>query len=200
MPDHRIVPLADLDDVGLQSLALLHQSVMHTLLTDLGLPFILRYYRSARTDESVIGYCLISLSGDVLGWVVGSPDPIALNGRLRAPARWFAGQILRLAITRPSVLWQLLVSVSSSSKQMATEGSLELTYLGTAAHARGGGLARSLLQAFIAASRTAGYRVVELSVEQDNSAAVGLYASFGFVGKRTFREGRFERCRMELVL
>lgn len=195
-----MVALSDLDDLGLQSLALLHQSVMRSLLTDLGPPFILRYYRFARMDEFVIGYCLISAHGDVVGWVVGSPDPTALNARLRAPMRWFARQILRLAITRPSVLWQLFLSVSSSSKQMTTKGVVELTYLGIAAHARGSGLANSLLQAFINASRAAGYKVVELSVEQENTAALSLYARFGFVPTRTFREGRFERRRMEFVL
>ena len=200
MPDHKIVALSELDDVGLRSLACLHQSVMHTLLTDLGLPLILRYYRIAQMDESVIGFCLVSADGDLLGWVVGSPHPGALNAKLRSPVRWLALQIFRLAVTRPKALWQLWLSVNSSSKHIADDRTVELTYLGVAPHARGSGLAKSLLQAFVNAGRAAGYEAVELSVEEDNSAALGLYAGSGFILKRTFVEGRFARRRMEFVL
>jgi ribosomal protein S18 acetylase RimI-like enzyme len=37
-------------------------------------------------------------------------------------------------------------------------------------------------------------------VEENNSAALGLYARTGFVLKRTFVDGRFARRRMELLL
>lgn len=195
-----MVALSDLDDAGLRSLARLHQSVMPTLLTDLGLPIILRYYRIAQMDASVIGFCLVSADGNLLGWVVGSPHPGALNAKLRSPVRWLTLQMLRLAVTRPKVLWQLWLSVNSSSQHIADDRMVELTYLGVAPHARGSGLAKSLMQAFINAARAAGHKAIELSVEENNSAALGLYARTGFVLKRTFVDGRFARRRMELLL
>jgi ribosomal protein S18 acetylase RimI-like enzyme len=136
----------------------------------------------------------------VLGWAAGSPHPDELNARLRQPLPWFAGQILRLAFTHPGVLAQLAVSVLSAPGQMGAEpGAIELTYIGVAASARGQGLGKALLAAFVDAARAAGHRSVTLSVETDNPAAVALYTKNGFQITRTFKEGRFERHRMKLV-
>ncbi len=76
---------------------------------------------------------------------------------------------------------------------------LELTYIGVAADARGQGLGKALLAAFVEAGRQAGYRRVVLSVETDNPGALALYNKAGFQITRTFTEGHFERHRMELV-
>ena len=205
-------PFSQLDPVALARLAALHQSVMHTLLADLGLPVVLRYYQVCQRDPAVIGFCAVSPAGEMLGWAVGSPHPDEVNARLRQPIPWFAGQMLRLAFTRPGALWQLAVStlstltpapLSSHRGNDWGEGEkpqIELTYIGVAASARGQGLGRGLLIAFVEASRAAGYSSIALSVETDNPEAIGLYGKSGFKIIRTFREGRFERHRMELLI
>src|SRR5690349_18296979 len=174
--DFTLTPLSKLDSAGLDHLAALHQSVMHTLLSDLGLPIVQRYYQACQEDPTVIGLCAVSHSAEILGWAVGSPHPDALNARLRQPPGWFAGQMLRLAFTHPRVFLQLLTSVLSSSTQMETgPGALELTYIGVAPSARGQGLGAALLKAFADVARAAGYRSIVLSVETDNPEAVALY-------------------------
>lgn len=200
MPDPRLVRLAELDERGLRSLAELHESVMRTLLSDLGLPFVLKYYRIAKTDSSVLGFCLTASDGELVGWVIGSPDPGELFSQLRSPVGWFAIEMLRLAVTRPAALWALAASALAPSARLDIASGIELTYIGVARRARGSGLGESLLRAFIDASRERGYRAIELSVESANSAAAGLYAKFGFGITRTFREGRFDRRRMALML
>jgi ribosomal protein S18 acetylase RimI-like enzyme len=193
-------PLSQLDSSGLDRLAALHQPVMHTLLSDLGLPVVRRYYEICQRDSSVIGLCAISTTGEFTGWAVGSPHPDEINARLRQPLAWFAGQMLRLAVTRPGVLVELAQSVlSASDANTLRPGQIELTYIGVAESARGQGLGKTLLSAFEEASRAAGYHSVALSVETDNPAAVALYTRAGFKVTKTFREGRFERHRMELV-
>ena len=173
---------------------------MHTLLAELGLPLVRRYYQACQEDPAVIGLCAVSPVGEILGWAVGSPHPDALNARLRQPLGWFTRQMLRLAFTRPGVLWQLVTSVLSSSSQMEAEpGAIELTYIGVDPSARGQGVGSTLLKAFAEDGRAAGYRSVVLSVETDNSEAVALYTKAGFKITRTFTEGHFERHRMELV-
>ena len=77
---------------------------------------------------------------------------------------------------------------------------IELTYIGVAPDQRGKGLGRDLLNAFIEASRVAGYRSVILSVEKENESAIALYEKAGFKVIRTFSEGRYKRHRMELTL
>jgi ribosomal protein S18 acetylase RimI-like enzyme len=195
-----ITPLSQLDPPGLARLAALHQSVMLTLLSDLGLPVVRRYYEICRQDPSVVGFCAISPSGEIIGWAVGSSHPDEINARLRAPLTWFAGQMLRLALTRPAILIQLAQSVfSASNVNIIQPGQIELTYIGVAPSARGQGLGKTLLAAFVDAARLAGYHSVVLSVEIDNPEAIALYSKTGFKIIKNFQEGRFVRHRMELA-
>jgi ribosomal protein S18 acetylase RimI-like enzyme len=195
-----LTPLSQLDSPALARLAALHQPVMQPLLSDLGLPVVQRYYEICQRDKSVIGFCAVSSSAEMLGWAVGSPRPDEINAQLRQPLDWFAAQILRLAFTRPGVLVQLAQSVlSASDANILQPGQIELTYIGVAPSAQGQGLGKTLLAAFVDASHAAGYNSVVLSVETDNPAAVALYTKSGFKITKTFREGRFERHRMELV-
>lgn len=199
--DDRIIELSRLTDDELTHLAMLHHTVMHTLLSDLGLPMVVRYYQIARAEPGVLGLCMRAASGEILGWAVGSPDPDRISAQLRSPLTWFLLQMLRVMLTHPIVLWQLLSSVLSTSAQgQMRDDSIELTYIGVATDRRGKGLGKRLLQAFIEASRTRGYRSVVLSVEKENRSAISLYEREGFRIIKTFAEGRYQRHRMELTL
>jgi ribosomal protein S18 acetylase RimI-like enzyme len=198
--DDRLVPLSQLTENELQRLARLHSSVMRTLLSDLGLPIVWRYYQIAQQDRLTIGFCVSSGSGEILGWVVGSPHPDRITRQLRAPLAWFLLQMLRITWTHPIVLWQLLSSVFSSGQVPLQNGAIELTYVGVASGQRGRGLGDRLLSAFIDASRSDGYHTVVLSVEKENLPALALYEKKGFRIINTFSEGRYRRHRMELAL
>ena len=199
--DYSLIEFSHLTDTEINQLAILHHSVMHTLLSDLGLPFLLRYYQIARTDRTALGVCARSASGDLLGWAVGSPHPDRINAQLRSPLAWFILQVLRLMLTRPVVLWQLMASVFFASRQAEVKpGAIELTYIGVRPDQRGRGVGKRLLNAFVEASRSRGYRSIALSVEQENLPAVSLYEKRGFKVVSTFREGRYRRHRMELTL
>jgi L-amino acid N-acyltransferase YncA len=56
------------------------------------------------------------------------------------------------------------------------------------------------MQAFQDASRTAGYRSVVASQELDNEASIRLFGAMGYRVTSRYREGRYERQRVELVL
>lgn len=198
--DDRLIEFSQLTDDGIQYLAVLHHSVMHTLLSDLGLPMVLRYYQIAQTDANVIGLCAVSSDSHMLGWAMGSPHPDRINARLRSPLAWFISQILRVMVTRPVVLWQLISSVRSTSQTGLKSGAMELTYIGVASDQRGKGLGKRLLNAFIEASRSKGYHSIVLSVEKENLPAISLYENTGFKIVNTFSEGRYQRHRMELTL
>lgn len=198
--DYRLIDLSQLKDDDIKQLAVIHQSVMHTLLSDLGLPMVLRYYQIAQADSEVIGLCAISGSGEIIGWAMGSPHPDKINARLRSPLAWFVLQMVRVAFTRPLVLWQLISSVLSISNQAEIKkDALELTYIGVSSTKRGLGVGKKLLNAFIETSRSNGYHSVVLSVEKENSPAISLYEKEGFKVIKTFSEGRYQRYRMELM-
>jgi ribosomal protein S18 acetylase RimI-like enzyme len=201
MMDSHLVEFSQLTPEDLKRLAVLHHSVMHTLLSDLGLPIVWRYYQIAQQDSQTIGFCAISGSGEILGWAMGSPHPDRINARLRSPLTWFVLQMLRITLTRPAVLWQLFSSVfSTSNSAVIKNDAIELTYIGVSSEQRGVGLGRKLLNAFIEASRSNGYRSVVLSVEKENLPAITLYERAGFRIIKTFSEGRYQRHRMELTL
>src|SRR5688572_1476453 len=199
--EYESIPLSKLEDGQLKQLAQLHHSVMHTLLADLGLPMVLRYYQIARSDNSVVGIGALNPSKKIMGWAMGSPRPDRINSALRSPLLWFAVQMLRVLFTRPIIFFQLISSVLSSSAETEMKSdAIELTYIGVAADQRGKGVGKDLLNAFIEMSREAGYRSLILSVEKDNEAAIALYQKAGFKITKTFSEGRYERHRMELIL
>lgn len=199
--DFNLTPISRLDKAGLTSLTTLHSAVMHTLLAELGQPLVLRYYEIAQKDPSALGMCAISSTGSLLGWAMGSPNPAALNGRLRQPPIWFASQMIRLVFTRPAVFIELVKSVFSANEANTLQpGQIELTYIGVALKARGQGLGKTILAAFITEARAAGYTSVVLSVETDNLPAVELYSKSGFQICQTYNEGRFLRHRMEYPL
>ena len=199
--DYERIPLSKLEDDQLKQLAQLHHSVMHTLLADLGLPMVLRYYQIARSDNSVVGICALDSSKKIIGWAMGSPHPDRINSALRTPLLWFAFQMLRVLFTRPLTLLQLISSVLSSSAETEMKSdAIELTYIGVSADQRGKGVGKVLLNAFIEMSWETGYRSLILSVEKDNESAIALYQKAGFKITKTFSEGRYERHRMELIL
>ena len=199
--EYRLVRFSQMTENDIKNLALLHYSIMHTLLSDLGLPIVWRYYQIAQRDRETVGFCALTDSGELLGWAMGSPHPDRITAQLRSRVGWFSLQMLRLTLTRPVVLWQLFSSVFSASSQGELKpGTIELTYIGVTPGQRGQGLGRKLVDAFIEASRSNGYRSVVLSVEKENVSAVSLYEKAGFQILKTFSEGRYQRHRMELML
>lgn len=201
MDTYRLLDISELDDDSLEQLAVLHHSVMHTLLSDLGLPIVLKYYQVARSDLSVIGACMVIPPNEIIGWTIGSPNPAALNANLRKPLSWFLLQMSRVALMHPLVFKQLVSSVLSSSAEMeVSKDAVELTYIGISPAYQGKGLGRTLINKFIEQSRAKGYHSVVLSVEKQNTIATALYEKSGFRIIKTSTEGRYQRHRMELTL
>ena len=196
--NYSIVPISQLSKKQVTELATLHHRVMHTLLTDLGLPIVEKYYQIACADSSVLGFCALSESGNLLGWSIGSAKPDQLNRRLREMWLWFVLQMLRTFVTRPWVMRQLLVSVRTTSVPLPA-GVFEWLYLGVDASARGQGLGYELMNDIVQAARDRNYKAVLLSVEVGNKTAIALYTRAGFKIINTFIEGGFHRHRMELT-
>ncbi len=201
MEEPRLVNLTEMNDTQLEQLAAIHRSVMHTLLSDLGLPIILKYYQAARSDLSVVGICAIGPSNEIMGWAMGSPDPAGVNAKVRQPLSWFLPQMLQLLVKHPLVFKQLITSALSSSTEMERNSrAIELTYIAVAPTYLGTGLGRRLLNTYIEQCRLKGYHSVVLSVEEENKSAIALYEKAGFKVIRIFTEGRYRRHRMELIL
>src|SRR5215510_373219 len=169
--NYRVVPLSKLHEKQVIELAHLHYRVMHTLLTDLGLPIVEKYYQIACADSSVLGFCAMSETGSPLGWSIGSANPDRLLRRLRESKLWFVFQMLRTLVLRPRVMRQLLVSVRTTSVPLPP-GVFEWAYLGVDASVRGQGLGHELMNGIVQAAREQNYKGVVLSVEVENESAI----------------------------
>jgi len=197
--NHKIVPVSQLNEDQIKKLAQLHHKVMHSLLTDLGLPIVEHYYQIVCKDSGVVGFCALSETGQLLGWAIGSSKPDQLNGRLREAPLWFISQMVRVLFTHPRVMGQLLSSMRTASISIP-EGTLELTYIGVDTSIRKQGVGHILLDTFTQAARELNYRAVVLSVEVENANAIALYTKADFKVAYSFSEGQFKRHRMELTL
>ena len=99
MAGYRIVPFSELTGKQVMSIAQIHVLVIDSLLSELGLFVVGRYYQIACADSSVIGCCAISQSGFALGWVIGSSSPSQLNEHVRTALGMRL--LLRSLIRRP---------------------------------------------------------------------------------------------------
>ena len=198
---YSLYPIQQIDPTLIVPMAKLHESALRILLSDMGYPFVLHYFQAAVKDPFVIGFYAMSEANTFIGYVIGTPKPDELNSQLTKPRLWFLGQCLRLLFTRPNVLWQAIVSSLTLSKQVASEtDSIEVVYMSVDPQARGKGLGRALMKAFHDASREAGYKRVLGSQEVENDTSIGLLSSMGYKVKYTFREGQYNRQRIELIL
>lgn len=115
------------------------------------------------------------------------PDDVAELVRLEAmfprsdqisPRSW------RRFAARPGCVWVARASegLAGAAVVLTRKGSARarLYSLAVAEHARGGGVARALLEACEAAARSAGRRTLRLEVRPDNTPARALYARAGF--------------------
>jgi ribosomal protein S18 acetylase RimI-like enzyme len=195
-------PLNQCTSETLKLVARLHHEVMPTLLSDLGIPFVERYFQAAAVDATVIGMAALLPDGSTpAGYVIGCPRPERLMAKVKTPLPWFIRQILALLFSRPAALLQLAISAMTIQGQMGNDPTvIEVSYLGISPKARGMGLGENLMRTFLEACRQAGYRAVVLSVEIENKAALAMHTKVGFQVKKTFREGRFKRYRMEILL
>ncbi len=199
--EYSLYPISKSEPASIASLAKLHEATMRLLLSDMGPAFVRRYFEAAAKDPMVIGFYATGEANDVIGYVVGTPRPDRLNAQLTRPLPWFATQCVRLLFTRPRVLWQALVSSSAQPAQMPRDGStIELVYVAVDPKCRGMGIGRALMQAFEEASRAAGYRYVAATQEVDNEASIRLFAAMGYHVTHAYREGRYERQRVQLAL
>ena len=194
-------PIKQIEPSLIAPMARLHEASLRILLSQMGYPFVLRYFQLAVKDPDVIGFYAMSDENELVGYVVGTPHPDELNSRLTRPLSWFAMQCLRLLFTHPLVLWQAVVSSLTLSKQVAADAdAIEVVYMSVDPKMRGQGLGRALMQALHDASRAAGYKRVMGSQELDNDVSIGLLTSMGYKALYNFREGRYERQRIQLML
>lgn len=193
MSDATLVPIERLNAAQLDQLAVQHHSELPTGLAELGLPMVRRFYASVGAAD-VFGIAAI-IDDRVVGAVVGSGQPDNAFDGVINPLPQFMLHILR---RRPEALPQMIWSkLRPAHAEARPDNSADLMYIFTAAGARGRGLGRALVAAFVQAGQSQGTPTITLSVETDNHSAIGLYNKLGFsLTHPGAREGKHIRQRM----
>jgi RimJ/RimL family protein N-acetyltransferase len=198
---YTIHPLKDIPPSQLTQLATLHLED-HGLLSQLGYPFVLKYFEIVHKDKRAIGvYAQDDQTGKLIGYNIAHPKPETLTSQLTNDRGWFIKEMLKVILAHPSAFIQLLVSSKTIKKQMQNESdAIESLYLTIDNEYRGQKIGRTLQQALFEEARKAGYKRIVGSIETWNEASIRMCQSNGFVITKTFREGKFTRHRIEKIL
>jgi RimJ/RimL family protein N-acetyltransferase len=198
---YTIHPIAKLTPSLVEELAALHLQD-HGLLSQLGYPFVLRYYQLALKDKRMIGiFAQDDETGKLIGYNVASPTPAFHTAQLTSDKAWFLKEIVKVFFTRPSVFFQLLISSLTIKEQMKNEAdAVESLYLTVDENQRGKKIGWNLQIALFEEAKKAGYKRIVGSIETWNIASIKVCESNGFVIKKTIREGKFLRHRIEKIL
>lgn len=170
------------------AVARLHCSSLTGLLSQLGVPAARAFYAGCLKTEFAVGFVCVE-GGAVRGFVLGSaaPDKLKQAALRRNFGATLAGVSWGIA-RRPMALVWLLRSLSGSNDARYDHHAAELTYLAVAADCRQAGIGKRLVEAFTAAMHNAGVTAYELSVDDDNAAAIAFYERLGFRLVGRYRE------------
>lgn len=199
--NYTIKPLNELQPSQLNEIARLHLQD-HGLLSQLGFPFVLQYFKIVLKDKSVTGvFATDNQTGDIIGYNIASTNPASLTSQLTDDKAWFIKEIVKVIFTRPAAFLQLIVSSVTIKSQMEDENdATESLYLTVDENYRGQKIGRTLQQALFEEARKAGFKRIVGSIETWNEASIKMCLSNGFVIKKTIREGKFIRHRIEKIL
>jgi RimJ/RimL family protein N-acetyltransferase len=171
------------------------------LLSELGYPFVLRYFENAIKDEKAFGfYAQDDVTKDIMGFSLASPEPSSLTSALTKDKVWFIKNILKVLFTKPFVFFQMIISSVTIQSQMDEPNTIECVYFTVGPKYRGQKLGRTLQKALMDEGRKRGYKKIFASVETKNIASLKATQANGFRIIKTFREGAYHRHRLESEL
>jgi GNAT superfamily N-acetyltransferase len=193
--------LHEIDPKLLPKLAEIHMGD-HGLLSELGYPFVERYFEIVYHDKRVVAvYAQDDETEELIGYNIAAPEPAALTGQLTNDRAWFLKQIIKTAFTRPLAILQLVISSLTIRTQMQNESdAIESLYLTISPNYRGKGMGRTIQQGLFKVVREAGYKRIVGSIEISNQASINMCLANGFTITKTFREGKYTRHRIEKIL
>lgn len=195
-----ILSLDQLNDQQIDQICQIHQTAIPTLLAKLGKPFLYAYYQNAKKDPDVIAISAVDNNGRVLGWALGSYHPAKLIADLRGNKIWFAKNLTQALLKKPTLFFELLLSLREVPENQTSERQMELTYIATSPETRSKGIGSTLLARFLDRVQVFGASSIVLSVETDNPNAIQFYKKSGFSIISSFTEGIYHRHRMFLLI
>jgi ribosomal protein S18 acetylase RimI-like enzyme len=181
-----------IDSQIFEPIAELHAQAFHdSLHTRLGQTYVHRLLHWFVEDPERISLAACDDANRVVGYVLGAPLeqlgemsrrllPTALRGVMLKPWLLINSEFRRVCLSR---LYGLVgtAPVGVPHDVNLTLPIMSLVGIGVAANARGQGVGRALMQAFETASRDRQMGSLELTVRQENAAAIRLYEGAGWI-------------------
>ena len=185
-----------LDTRDVKAVAELHCATLTGLLTQMGPRAVEAFYMGCVKSTLAIGLVYLEQS-NIRGFVLGSPHPDRLK---RDIFRQNPIGLLSALLAKPSSIVPLLESLGGPEEGHCDRRAPDLSYLSVAREVRGGGIGTKLVEAFSERMRIAEVDGYNLSVDEDNGAAIAFYEHLGFHVTGRYREFGIRRLRYRLFI
>jgi len=170
-------------------IAELHQRAFRGFfLTQLGRPFLLRYYRAVLAYPAGI-LLLAEDARSVVGFVVGFCEPGLFYRSLRRRALSLGFSMAPALLRSPCLLHRAVANFRRTGEAGPHDDTqlAELSSLAVDPAAEGRGIGRALVKEFVAVAATNGAKSVYLTTDAlENDAVNRFYLRLGFEVRRTF--------------
>ena len=168
-------------------------SFANFFLTFLGTAFLKELYAGTINDSSGIAI-VAEFDGAVCGFVTGTVASSGFYRRLILQRWWkFGLACVTPVIKRPAIVPRLLRAFTMPGQTAHKQGCGTLMSIAVSPDAKGKGIGRVLVLAFLREAARRGVKQVDLTTDAvGNEAVNGFYADLGFVCERVFTtpEGR----------
>lgn len=142
-------------------------------LTSLGANFLKTYYSSCLKDKSTISLGVFDEKRQLCGFAIGTSSSSGYHNRvLLANFLRFSISIIKVAISRPSILIRLLLNINKSNKKKEQKSYSELFSIAVLPNLRGCGFGYRLLSHYEARAKALGVKQVLLTTDSENNQDV----------------------------
>lgn len=175
-----------------REVAQLHKEIFPGFLAQLGIPFLIGYYRCVEAYPGGILLVARYEDGTAAGYAAGFLDPPAFYRFLRRRGARFILPVTRALLRRPTLLRRLILDLKYMERlaegDVSSDGAAcELSFIGVLES--GSGVGSLLIDEYVLRAREIGSRSVILSTNRDSNEQVNrFYLEKGFTLVREFAQ------------
>jgi ribosomal protein S18 acetylase RimI-like enzyme len=172
--------IAELNIKDVEQIVAVHiQSFDFFFLTSLGGNFLNTYYSSCLKSSQTIGLGLFSNNGNLEGFAIGSLNSSGYHIKiLLNNLHLFFFSLIKIILTRPSVIIRLLLNVNKSPNKKDKKDYAELLSIAVLPNLKGSGYGKLLLNKFEVIAKNRGANSCALTTDfYYNESVISFYKS-----------------------
>ena len=171
------VVIRDMEPSDVRGVVRVHlDSFKGFFLTFLGPGFLEVLYSFFKIDPSSIAIVATVPDNKVIGFVVGTSEPVGFYSRAIRKRWWrFSLAALPVCLKKPSILPRLARALRKPDESKELPGDCELMSIGVLPQWKGRGIGKMLEERFVEAAKKMGASVVELTTDRDGNESTNKF-------------------------